>query len=58
LTRRRTFRLTKLTPSLIAEQQRVADFYFQEKIIPRKIDIKDAILPTQLDVAITPVRIK
>ncbi|MCC5620875.1 aliphatic sulfonate ABC transporter substrate-binding protein [Nostoc sp. CHAB 5715] len=56
--RRRTFRLRRLTPGIIAEQQRVADFYFQEKIIPRKINIRDAILPTQLDVAITPVRLK
>ncbi|AUB34831.1 ssuA, sulfonate transport system substrate-binding protein [Nostoc flagelliforme CCNUN1] len=56
--RRRTFRLRRLTPGIIAEQQRVADFYFQEKIIPRKIDIRDAILPNQLDVAITPVRLK
>lgn len=26
--RRRTFRLRKLTPAIIAEQQKVADFYF------------------------------
>ncbi|MBN3963439.1 aliphatic sulfonate ABC transporter substrate-binding protein [Nostoc sp. NMS8] len=56
--RRRTFRLRKLTPGIIAEQQKVADFYFQEKVIPRKIDIRDAILPTQQYQAITPQRIR
>ncbi|MEH1919733.1 aliphatic sulfonate ABC transporter substrate-binding protein [Nostoc sp.] len=56
--RRRTFRLRKLTPAIIAEQQKVADFYFQEKVIPRKIDIRDAILPTQQYQAITPQRIR
>ncbi|QMS88270.1 aliphatic sulfonate ABC transporter substrate-binding protein [Nostoc edaphicum CCNP1411] len=55
--RRRTFRLRKLTPAIIAEQQKVADFYFQEKVIPRRINIKDAILPTQQYQAITPQRI-
>lgn len=56
--RRRTYRLRRLSPSIIAEQQRVADFYFQEKIIPRKINIKDALLPSQLYEAITPKRLK
>jgi sulfonate transport system substrate-binding protein len=56
--RRRTYRLRKLTPAIIAEQQRVADFYFEEKVIPKKIDIKETILPTKLTEAITPKRIK
>lgn len=54
--RRAVRRLRKLTPSIIAEQQQVADFYFQEKIIPRKVDIKEAV-PTQLLQAITPGRL-
>ncbi len=56
--RRRTFRLRRLSPAIVAEQQRVADFYFQEKIIPRQINIKDALLPPQLSEAITPKRLK
>ncbi|MBO3460182.1 aliphatic sulfonate ABC transporter substrate-binding protein [Aetokthonos hydrillicola Thurmond2011] len=55
--RRRTFRLRKLTPAIIEEQQRVADFYFQEKIIPRNINIKDALLPSQSYETITPKRL-
>ncbi|MEH2257438.1 aliphatic sulfonate ABC transporter substrate-binding protein [Nostoc sp.] len=42
--KRRTYKLRKITPAIIAEQQRVADFYFAEKVISRKIDIKQAIL--------------
>ncbi|MEJ1930083.1 aliphatic sulfonate ABC transporter substrate-binding protein [Nostoc sp. NIES-2111] len=56
--RRRTFRLRRLSPSIIAEQQKVADFYFQDKIIPRKINIRDALLSSQLYEAITPKRLK
>lgn len=56
--RRRTYRLRKLTPAIIAEQQKVADFYFQEKIIPRKIDIRDATVSPELNKAITPNRLK
>lgn len=56
--RRRTYRLRKLTPAIIAEQQKVADFYFKEKIIPRKIDVREATLPPELSKAITPDRLK
>ncbi|MCZ2203122.1 aliphatic sulfonate ABC transporter substrate-binding protein [Cylindrospermopsis raciborskii] len=56
--RRRTYRLRKLTPAIIAEQQQVADFYFEEKIIPRKINVKDTTLPSELSRVITPDRLK
>ena len=56
--RRRTYRLRKLTPGIIAEQQKVADFYFDEKVIPRKINVKEATLSPQLTEAITPKRLK
>ena len=55
--RRRTYQLRKLTPAIVSEQQRVADFYFQEKVIPRKINIREAVPPTQLLQAITPKRL-
>ncbi|AKG21408.1 aliphatic sulfonate ABC transporter substrate-binding protein [Calothrix sp. 336/3] len=55
---RRTVRqLRVLSPSIIGEQQRVADFYFQEKIIPRKVNIRDAVPPTPLLREITPKRL-
>lgn len=55
--RRTVRRLRGLSPSIITEQQRVADFYFQEKIIPRKVNIRDAVPPTPLLRAITPNRL-
>ncbi|MCM0594301.1 MAG: aliphatic sulfonate ABC transporter substrate-binding protein [Gloeotrichia echinulata CP02] len=55
--RRNIRRLRKLTPSILREQQRVADEYYQAKLIPRKLDIKEFLLtPQQLD-AITPKRL-
>ncbi|MEH1872886.1 aliphatic sulfonate ABC transporter substrate-binding protein [Nostoc sp.] len=56
--RRSAYRLRRLTPAIVAEQQGVADFYFAEKVIPRKIDIKQAILPTLQYQAIAPNNIK
>lgn len=55
---RRTYRLRRLTPAIIAEQQGVADFYFAEKVISRKIDIKEGVLPDLLYKAIIPDNIK
>lgn len=55
--RRRTYSLRKLTPSLVSEQQRIADVFYQEKVIPKKIDIKQALLTTQQYAALTPARL-
>lgn len=57
VTRRRTFRLTKLTASLIAEQQRVADEYFEANIIPRKLDVREFLLTPEQYQAATPKRL-
>ncbi|MEH1909347.1 aliphatic sulfonate ABC transporter substrate-binding protein [Nostoc sp.] len=46
-----------LSPALIAEQQRVADLFFQEGVIPKKINIQDALLPPNVYAAITPTEI-
>lgn len=55
---RRTFAGRRgLSPALIAEQQRVADLFFQEGVIPKKINIQDALLPPDLYAAITPPEI-
>ncbi|MBD2435399.1 aliphatic sulfonate ABC transporter substrate-binding protein [Nostoc sp. FACHB-110] len=55
---RRTFAGRRgLSPALITEQQRVADLFFEEGVIPKKIDIKDALLPPDLYAAITPPEI-
>ncbi|KYC39537.1 ABC transporter substrate-binding protein [Scytonema hofmannii PCC 7110] len=55
--RRRTYSLRKLTPSIVKEQQRIADAFYQEKVIPRKIDLKQALLTPQQYAAITPARL-
>jgi sulfonate transport system substrate-binding protein len=55
---RRTFAGRRgLSPALIAEQQRVADLFFEAGVIPKKIDIKEALLPPDLYAAITPAEI-
>ncbi|HEY9800290.1 MAG TPA: aliphatic sulfonate ABC transporter substrate-binding protein [Leptolyngbyaceae cyanobacterium] len=55
---RRTFAGRRgLSPALIAEQQRVADLFFEAGVIPKKIDIKDFLLPPDLYAAITPTEI-
>ncbi|MBD2520754.1 aliphatic sulfonate ABC transporter substrate-binding protein [Nostoc sp. FACHB-973] len=46
-----------LSPALIAEQQRVADLFFEQGVIPKKINIQDALLPPDLYAAITPAEI-
>ncbi|MBO3460183.1 sulfonate ABC transporter substrate-binding protein [Aetokthonos hydrillicola Thurmond2011] len=58
VTRRRTYRLKKLTPSVLTQQQRVADEYFEAKLLPRKIDIKEFLLESQQYQALTPKRLE
>lgn len=58
VSRRRTYRLRQLTASILREQQRVADEYFQAQLIPRKLDIKEFLLNPQQYEAITPKRLK
>ncbi|MEH2462742.1 aliphatic sulfonate ABC transporter substrate-binding protein [Nostoc sp.] len=55
---RRTYKLKKITPAIIALQQSVADFYYEEKVISRKIDIKQGILSDLLYKEIIPPNIK
>ncbi|MCC5620999.1 aliphatic sulfonate ABC transporter substrate-binding protein [Nostoc sp. CHAB 5715] len=55
---RRTFAGRRgLSPALIAEQQRVANLFFEAGVIPKKINIRDALLPADLYAAITPPEI-
>lgn len=55
--RRRTFRLRPINSSLIAEQQRIADLFYKEGVIPKKVAIKESVLSSQQYAAITPQRI-
>ncbi len=51
---RKTYRLRPITPQIMEEQQRIADLFYQEKVIPKKIDIKEALLTPEQYAAITP----
>jgi sulfonate transport system substrate-binding protein len=55
--RRRTFRIRPINSSLVAEQQRVADLFYKEGVIPKQIAIKESVLSSQQYAAITPQRI-
>ena len=54
---RRTFGRRAIGPELIKEQQRVADVFFENNLIPKKVNIQEALLPSDLYVAITPANI-
>jgi sulfonate transport system substrate-binding protein len=55
---RASYRLRGITPEILAEQQKIADLFTQEKVIPKKIDIKEASLTTEQYAAITPDSLK
>ena len=57
-TGRTTYRLRAITPEILAEQQKIADLFTQEKVIPKKIDIKEAALTPEQYAAITPDSLK
>lgn len=57
-TGRTTYRLRAITPEILAEQQKIADLFTQEKVIPKKIDIKEASLTPEQYAAITPDSLK
>ncbi|MBW4528926.1 MAG: sulfonate ABC transporter substrate-binding protein [Phormidium tanganyikae FI6-MK23] len=44
-TDRRQFGLKPVTDDLLVEQQKVADTYYQLKLIPNQISVRDAVLP-------------
>lgn len=58
ITSRTTYRLRAITPEILAEQQKIADLFTEEKVIPKKIDIKEAALTTEQYAAITPDSLK
>jgi sulfonate transport system substrate-binding protein len=46
-TRRLTYGVQPTTASVIADQQKIADAFYQLKLIPKKINVKDAVLTAQ-----------
>jgi sulfonate transport system substrate-binding protein len=47
-------RLKGITPELMKDQQRIADLFYDEKILPKKIDVREALLTSKEYAAITP----
>ena len=43
-TKRLSYGVRPVTPSVIADQQKIADVFYQLKLIPKKISVKDAVL--------------
>ncbi|MEH2381969.1 MAG: sulfonate ABC transporter substrate-binding protein [Nostoc sp.] len=51
---RANYRLKGITPELMKAQQSVADLFYKEKILPKKIDVQEALLTPKEYAAITP----
>jgi len=51
---RANYRLKGITPELMKAQQSVADLFSKEKILPKKIDVQEALLTPKEYAAITP----
>lgn len=51
---RRAFGLRPITPEIMENQQKIADLFAKEKVIPKPISIKEAMLTTEQYAAITP----
>ncbi|MBH8561234.1 sulfonate ABC transporter substrate-binding protein [Nostoc sp. CENA67] len=54
MVKRRTYGLRPITPEIMVNQQKIADLFAQEKVIPKPIDIKEAMLNSEQYAAITP----
>jgi len=55
--RRRTYGLRAISPALIKDQQRVADYFYKNGVIPKQVNVKEATLTPQQYAAITPTTI-
>lgn len=51
---RRAYEMRPITDEVIKQQQEIADLLYDVKIVPKKVDIREAILTPQQYVAITP----
>ncbi len=54
MVKRRTYGLRPITPQIMQNQQKIADLFAQEKIIPKSINIQEAMLTNEQYAAITP----
>lgn len=54
MVKRRTYGLRPITPTLMENQQRIADLFAEQKIIPKPINIQEVTLTAEEYAAITP----
>ena len=54
---RRTYGLRAISPALIKDQQRVADYFYKNGVLPKQVNVKEATLTPQQYAAITPTTI-
>ncbi len=54
---RRTFGRRAITPTLMREQQRVAEYFYKNGVIPKSVNVSEALLTTEQYAALTPTTI-
>jgi sulfonate transport system substrate-binding protein len=54
---RRSYGLRAISPELIREQQRVADYFYKNGLLPKPVNIQEAVLTSEQYAAITPTTI-
>lgn len=58
VTSRASYRLRPISPQIIESQQKIADLFTQEKVIPKKLDLREVILTPEQYAAMTPESLK
>lgn len=54
VTSRRSYRLRAITPALIQEQQRIVDYFYKNGLLPKPLNVQEALLTPEQYAAITP----
>lgn len=51
---RRSYRLRPITPDLMKDQQRITDYFYKNKLLPKPLNVQEALLTPQQYAVITP----
>lgn len=54
VTSRRTYRLRPITPDLVKEQQRIVDYFYKNGLLPKSLNVQEALLTPEQYAVITP----
>ncbi|MFN6560717.1 MAG: hypothetical protein RMY28_013165 [Nostoc sp. ChiSLP01] len=52
--RRRRYRLRPITDEILSGQQKIADLFYEQKFITKKINVKEVALSSEQYTALTP----